>query len=53
MNTRRALIESARHDASSLAETFTAELSHTFDDIATAAGIIARRMHASMSCRRR
>ena len=47
MNTRRALIESARHDAAGLAEAFAAELSHTLDDIATAAGIIARRMHVS------
>ncbi|HEY1503967.1 MAG TPA: ATP-binding protein [Stellaceae bacterium] len=47
MNARQALIESARHDASGLAGAFGAELSHTFDDIATAAGIIALRMRAS------
>jgi signal transduction histidine kinase len=47
MNARQALIETARHDASGLVGTFGAELSRTFDDIATAAGIIALRMRAS------
>jgi signal transduction histidine kinase len=47
MNSRQALIESARHDASGLAGTFGAQLSHTFDDIATAGSIIASRMQAS------
>jgi len=47
MNSRQALIESARHDATSLAGTFGAEISHTFDDIATAGTIIAARMRAS------
>ena len=47
MNARQAAIESARHDASALAGTFGAELSHTFDDIATAGNIIAARMRAS------
>jgi len=47
MNARQALIESARHDASGLAGTFGAELSHTFDDIATAGTIIATRMRAA------
>ncbi|HWE71667.1 MAG TPA: sensor histidine kinase [Stellaceae bacterium] len=47
MSSRQALIESARHDVSSLAGTFGAELSHTFDDVATAGNIIASRMRAS------
>jgi two-component system cell cycle sensor histidine kinase PleC len=49
MNARQALIESARHDASALAGTFGAELSHTLDDLATAAGIIALRLHAPVA----
>jgi two-component system, cell cycle sensor histidine kinase PleC len=49
MNSRQALIESARHDSSGLAATFGAEISHTFDDIATAGGIIAARMRAANS----
>jgi two-component system cell cycle sensor histidine kinase PleC len=47
ISSRQALIESARHDVSGLAGTFGAELSHTFDDITTAANIIASRMRAS------
>jgi signal transduction histidine kinase len=44
INSRESLLESARHDASGLAGTFGAEASHTFDDIATTMGIVARRM---------
>ncbi len=49
MNSRHGLIESARHDSLGLAATFGAEISHTFDDIATAGTIIAARMRASNS----
>ncbi len=46
MNSRQALIESARHDASGLAGTFAAEVSHTLADIVTASSIIAARLRA-------
>jgi two-component system cell cycle sensor histidine kinase PleC len=47
INSRQSVIDSARHDASDLAGIFGAQVSHTFDDVATAMGIVATRMRAS------
>ena len=47
INSRQSVVESAHHDAADLAGIFSGQVSHTFDDIAAAIGLVATRMRAT------
>lgn len=47
INSRQSVIESTRHDAADLAGIFGGQVSHTFDNVAAAIGVVASRMRAA------
>ena len=49
INSRQSVVESTRHDAADLAGIFAGQLSHTFDDIDAAIGLVATRMRGTNS----
>jgi signal transduction histidine kinase len=49
INSRQSVIEATHRDASDLAGVFGGQVSHTFDDIAAAIGVVAKRMRTPNS----